>query len=988
MPRGRDEAGNIWELDAQGKPLRLVQPAQQSFPGSIPGAFVPPNPAKVAQMQREQARQDAADQRAERSDARAAAAAEREQKKFESEDTMAPPPGDVAKTGDEYLATIPPSLAGQVKALAEGRRAFPTGSALRSPAVQQLIAAATQYDPTLDATNAATRVATRKKFTSGTTRDNITAINTALGHLGTLWKDSQKLNNFGSPIVNAPVNAFESHILGDQRYTNFDLTRHAVVDELEKAFRGSGGTQTGIDEWKRGINSSQSPEQLRGAIGKAVELLSSRLDALGDAYTTGMGRSADPMVFLNPHAKAVFGALGPGGDGNVPDTPKDFGGSPPILGGSDTPPPAPPLQAPPAIRPPGGVPRADYSGMVGGPQSNLASGDTRNVFDPTTAAGMASLIRKGRPYEEAAAYAQSKGFPPPAPADYAAAVTFQKGHPNAQPNVEANRQVPVSAWQKFASGPTGAFGAGAADAATLGFNDEMAGGLSALAGGDYTQGRDAFNARKNILAETHPTANILGNMAGGAATALVGAPVAAGLASRLPGALASSRFAPLAGDAAYGAAYGAGENNENRLGGAVMGGLAGAGGGALGRSATRGLANVIAPPAGEFGPAYAQGVFPTIGQRFGRSGIAGRMINTAEQAMQSFPGLGAMVARARDIPRDAAQLGAFNESLGELAPFDQVLGRRVSSLPAGVQPGTEPHQFASQAFRDAYNTARSGMQFAPDSQYIAEHGAFNGVLNNGVLSAPQAEQVQRVINNAVGSRLPRQGGAMAGDAYQSASHDIGSAINTWARNPDTQPMANALSDYQTIFDNAARRNSNPQAVNLLDAADRGYARYARVRNASARVGGDPGTFTMKGLQRAVQQEGGGVSSGPFLRGEALMQPYSTAVQGLGDSLANSGTGERLLTNRMFLGEQAGAGAAGTAVGLPGALMAHPGALAPFLPYAPGINGLVTRAIAPREYTLPQILADPLIRLGQQTRNRAPLVGSLAAPAAVGWELQQ
>jgi hypothetical protein len=70
-------------------------------------------------------------------------------------------------------------------------------------------------------------------------------------------------------------------------------------------------------------------------------------------------------------------------------------------------------------------------------------------------------------------------------------------------------------------------------------------------------------------------------------------------------------------------------------------------------------------------------------------------------------------------------------------------------------------------------------------------------------------------------------------------------------------MANALSDYQTIFDSAARRNSNPDAVSLLDAADRGYAKYARVRNAGARVGGDPGTFTMKNLQRAVQQEGGG-----------------------------------------------------------------------------------------------------------------------------------
>jgi hypothetical protein len=183
--RGRDQAGNIWELDDQGNAVRLIQAAQAPS-AATPGALgvVPPNPAIVAQKQREQQRQDAADRRAEEANQRAAQAEARAQQKFQSEDTMAPPPGDTAKTGEDYLKTIPPSLAGQVRALAEGRRAFPTGTALRSPAVQQLIAAATQYDPTLDAANAATRVATRKDFTSGKSAQNITALNTVIGHLG------------------------------------------------------------------------------------------------------------------------------------------------------------------------------------------------------------------------------------------------------------------------------------------------------------------------------------------------------------------------------------------------------------------------------------------------------------------------------------------------------------------------------------------------------------------------------------------------------------------------------------------------------------------------------------------------------------------------------------------------------------------------------------------------------------------------------------
>jgi hypothetical protein len=141
-------------------------------------------------------------------------------------------------------------------------------------------------------------------------------------------------------------------------------------------------------------------------------------------------------------------------------------------------------------------------------------------------------------------------------------------------------------------------------------------------------------------------------------------------------------------------------------------------------------------------------VFPTLGQRFGQSGFAGRTINTAEQAMQSMPGLGSLVTRARDIPRDAAQLGAFNESLKELAPFDPVLGQQVSRLPDRDAARDRAARFHDQGVRPGLRSRRSGMQFVPDAQYIADHKAFTGVLNSGVLDANQAAQVQKVINTA------------------------------------------------------------------------------------------------------------------------------------------------------------------------------------------------------------------------------------------------
>jgi hypothetical protein len=580
---------------------------------------------------------------------------------------------------------------------------------------------------------------------------------------------------------------------------------------------------------------------------------------------------------------------------------------------------------------------------------------------------MSAFIRKGTDYGTAAAYAQSHGFNPPPRDQYEAAVGFQKAHPTATPNVEANRLVPTTLGERLSSSPAAAALVGAGTASTAGLSDVA--GRSLMG--------DEWDANRAALAATNPKADLAGNVVGGIGAAVAApellarfAPGALGAAGRVGGAL--DRFAPglsnVAADAGYGGIYGASESPDDPATGGLLGAITGASGGIVGRRATRGLANVIAPPEGAFGPTYAQGVFPTIGQRFGRSGFGGRVANTAEQALQSFPGLGALISRARQIPRDQFQIGAFNDALGDI-------GQR---LPDNMAVGTEPHVNASQAFRNAYNTARQGMQFVPDQGYVTDHAAFNQRLNNGVLNQNQVDQVQRVINNSVGSRLPNGGGTMGGQAYQTAGTEIGDAIDAWSRDGTTRPMAEALRDYQTIFDNAARRNSNPQAVQLLDAADRGYAKLVRIQDAAQRVGGDSGTFSPRAFDRSVQRTAGGVRSGPFLRGEALMQDYADAGRGLVDTLPNSGTADRLLTG------QAVTGASGVALGAPAAIAAHPGALAPFLAYLPGVDAAVKRLIAPRQYTLPPILSDPLNALGAQVNNLAPIAGRAAVPGSLAY----
>jgi hypothetical protein len=852
-------------------------------------------------------------------------------------------PGDTSKTGEDYLKTIPEGLAGQVRALAEGRRAFPTGTALKDPQIQELIAAATQYDPTLDAANAATRVATRKDFTSGPTSKNITSLNTALGHLGTLKNAADQLENRSFPMWNTLANAAETAV-GDPRVKNFTIARDAVANELMRVFRGaSSGSMQEIEEWKNTIDSADSPAQLHAAIGKAVELLDSRLQALGDQYNRGLGQSKDPITLLSPHAQAVYNALGPGGNGNVPPPDAGGGGRPQIGGG--------PQQS-----------------LVGG---NPLVGSTRSEYDPVTSAGIDSLIRRGRPFEEAQAYVQSQGGSPIDRATYLSAVAYHRQHPEDKGSFAvATKDVPTTAFQRLAGGPVGGFLGGVSNAATAGFNDEIAGGLSALAGGNYQQARDAFNANKNILAEQNPTSDLLGNVTGGVTGMLAGGEAAARLAPGAVDALQASRFAPAIGDAAYGSLYGAGQNNEDRVSGAIGGALAGAGGGMFGRTATKALGRVIAPVAGAAAPLYDRGVFPTIGQRMGmaQGPIASRVggaVNTIEQALQSVPGLGILPASARNGARKEFQVGAYNEALSPLG----------LSLPAGANPGTEAYSFTKKALGNAYDTARGNMQFVADAPYTQDIGNFQKSLTDGTLTADQARQITDAIGSSLNGRV--QNGMMNGDNYKAAVSDISRKAALLGKNPSTAPQAQYLNNFAAILDNAARRNSAPEASALLDAADNGYANFARIRNASARGGAakDAGTFSPVDYAAAVKQEGGGIKSDAYSRGGALGQDYAQAGLGLRDILPDSGTPARLLTAQGLEGATLGA----THLG---GILTNPVTLGMFAPYAFGKLG--RKAIAPRGLTLPPSLADPMNLLGNGIYDRADAVGRIAAPATLGY----
>ncbi len=212
--------------------------------------------------------------------------------------------------GDEFLKQMRPDIANQVKALAEGRMQFPSSFALR-PGMgasgsnanywQNMLDAVARYDPTFDATNFRARSGVLNSFTSGADAKNITSLNMTIGHLGTLADTAEKLGNEPFRSFNTIKN-WVSKEVGYPKVTNFNIAKAAVASELTRVFRGTGGNEADIQRWENDINSSSSPEQLKGAIGQALSLLDSRIDAMNTTFSRGMNKPSNISTFLSPDA--------------------------------------------------------------------------------------------------------------------------------------------------------------------------------------------------------------------------------------------------------------------------------------------------------------------------------------------------------------------------------------------------------------------------------------------------------------------------------------------------------------------------------------------------------------------------------------------------------------------------------------------------------------------------------------------------------------
>lgn len=233
--------------------------------------------------------------------------------KSQASDEAAPVMNAGGPSGQEFLASIPKSAADQVKALAEGRMAFPTGKAAASPYWQKMISAVAQYDPSFDAVNYGARAKARGDLVAGKTGSNIKAINTAIAHMGQLDEQMTSLGNSSIEGYNTVANWLGSKFGNEKlqkKIAGVEATAEGVAGEMAKVFRDTGMSQHEIDAWRTKFKSSTTPAAQQGTMEAGIHMLQGRMDAIQDQYQTGMGTTAKPLDILTPDAKKVFSRLG------------------------------------------------------------------------------------------------------------------------------------------------------------------------------------------------------------------------------------------------------------------------------------------------------------------------------------------------------------------------------------------------------------------------------------------------------------------------------------------------------------------------------------------------------------------------------------------------------------------------------------------------------------------------------------------------------
>ena len=236
----------------------------------------------------------------------------------------------------------------------------------------------------------------------------------------------------------------------------------------------------------------------------------------------------------------------------------------------------------------------------------------------------------------------------------------------------------------------------------------------------------------------------------------------------------------------------------------------------------------------------------------------------------------------------AARRRAFNDF--NTAYLNQA-GKYINfQLPNDLKP-QQRMKLMGEAFDKQYENIRAQMGVFPDQELLTDIANLKTLVNDGVtFSAENAARLKKLLEDQLERRTANP---IDGDEYKSLSSLLKKRRNAFAK-AGNQELADGVADMQAALDNAARRISPPEVVDMLNKTDRGFAMFAGAQEAGRMAGSRPGEFTPAQIlsrQRATDTR---ARSRSYIEGDVEGQRLAEAGQQvLGNVLPSSGTSERL-----------------------------------------------------------------------------------------------
>jgi hypothetical protein len=218
---------------------------------------------------------------------------------------------DAGTSNEQLLQMIPNSLREGVRAMLGGG-VIPSNLSNRGAARDLTLRFAHAIDPTFDESLIPARVALQKSYQGGGKNFQETlALNTVGGHLLTLKNAAEGLGNTGFKPLNYLMNTGADLTVGSPALVRFRNALVTTQNELAKAYHGGHVSDAAFNAFNSAIGESQTPAELKAAIGQLSDLLSSKIQANETGYKTGMNGLPLPAQYraINDEAKHSFDTI-------------------------------------------------------------------------------------------------------------------------------------------------------------------------------------------------------------------------------------------------------------------------------------------------------------------------------------------------------------------------------------------------------------------------------------------------------------------------------------------------------------------------------------------------------------------------------------------------------------------------------------------------------------------------------------------------------